>query len=68
MIPSAVVDAPRVSWRLVRPLLGSLVTVRTVSRTLQGTLLSCVRGSAWLVVDDLDVVVDLDDIVSIHPT
>jgi len=68
MSPSiAVADHP-VTARLLRPLLGSLVTVRTASRTLRGTLLSCVKGSAWLVVDDADVVVHLDEIVSVRAT
>jgi hypothetical protein len=31
----------------------------------RGLLLSCVSGSAWLVVDDTDVLVGLDDIVSV---
>jgi hypothetical protein len=41
------------------------VTVRTASVVLRGLLLSCVSGSAWLVVDDADVLVGLDEIVSI---
>jgi hypothetical protein len=60
-------DQP-ISSRLLRPLLGSLVTVRTASGSLRGTLLSCVKGSAWFVVDDTDVVVHLDDIISIRPS
>ncbi len=60
-------DQP-MSTRLLRPLLGSLVNVRTASGTLRGTLLSCVKGSAWFVVEDTDVVVPLDDIISIRPT
>jgi hypothetical protein len=32
---------------------------------LRGLLLSCVSGSAWLVVDDADVLVDLDEIVAV---
>jgi hypothetical protein len=51
-----------VTARGLRPYLGGAVTVRTPSTLLQGTLLSCVRSSAWLVVDDEDVVVRLDDI------
>ncbi|HEX8804991.1 MAG TPA: hypothetical protein VF743_12385 [Acidimicrobiales bacterium] len=64
--PVATAPGP-VTARLLRPLLGSLVVVRTASRTLRGTLLSCVKGSAWLVVDDTDVVVHLDEIVSVGP-
>lgn len=48
--------------RGLRPYLGGAVTVRTPSTLLHGTLLSCVRSSAWLVVDDEDVVVRLADI------
>jgi len=40
--------------------------VRTPSTLWRGTLLSCVRESAWFVVDDVDVVVPLDEILSIH--
>jgi hypothetical protein len=47
----------------LRPLLGRRVVVRTTGRLLRGTLLSSVKGSAWLVVDDDDVVVPLADIV-----
>jgi hypothetical protein len=60
-------EPDRVTARLLRPLLGTAVVVRTGSRTLRGTLLSCVEGSAWLVVDDTDVVVPLDDIASVRP-
>jgi hypothetical protein len=56
-----------VTPRLLRPLLGSRVIVRTASVTLCGTLLSCVKGSAWFVVGDTDVVLHLDDIVSVRP-
>lgn len=54
-----------VTARLLRPLLGTTVVVRTASATLCGTLLSCVKGSAWLVVGDTDVMLHLDDIVSV---
>jgi hypothetical protein len=40
--------------------------VRTPSTLWRGTLLSCVRESAWFVVDDVDVVVPLDEILSIR--
>jgi hypothetical protein len=59
----AVIDTPKVTAQRVRPLLGRRVTVRTSSSLLCGTLLSCVKRSAWLVVDDdTDVVLPLDDI------
>jgi hypothetical protein len=61
-------EAQPMSSGVLRPLLGSLVTVRTASGMLRGTLLSCVKGSAWFVVDDTDVVVQLDDIISIRPS
>jgi hypothetical protein len=60
-------DPPLVTAVALRPLLGSLVSVHTASRRLVGTLLSCVKGTAWLVVDDTDVVVKLDDILRITP-
>ena len=60
-----VMDLPPVSPRLLRPLLGSGIIVRTRSATVRGTLLSCVKSSAWLVVDDADVVVHLDDVVAV---
>jgi hypothetical protein len=62
MDSTAVLERPQVTTRRLRPLLGARVTVRTASSLLQGTLLSCVKDSAWLVVDDADVVLHLDDI------
>ena len=59
-------QVPGVSNRALRPLLGAVVIVRTFAATWRGTLLSCVKDSAWLVVDDSDVVVHLDEIISIH--
>lgn len=56
-----------VSSRTLRPLLGAAVIVRTFASTWRGTLLSCVDNSAWLVVDDVDIMVRLDDIVSVKP-
>jgi hypothetical protein len=41
--------------------------VRTTTALWRGTLLSCVRDSAWFVVDDTDVVVHVDDLVAVHP-
>lgn len=60
-------EAQPITSGLLRPLLGSPVTARTASGLLRGTLLSCVKGSAWFVVEDTDVVVSLDDIVSVRP-
>lgn len=59
-------QAPGVSNRALRPLLGAAVIVRTFAATMRGTLLSCVKDSAWLVVDDSDVVLHLDEIISIR--
>ena len=71
MSPSTVSPSPTepvpVTDRLLRPFLGTAVVARTASRTLSGTLLSCVKGSAWFVVDDTDVVVPLDAILSVRP-
>ncbi|HEX6568522.1 MAG TPA: hypothetical protein VF015_05130 [Acidimicrobiales bacterium] len=61
-----VIDPPAVTTRLLRPLVGGRVVVRTASALWRGTLLSCVKGSAWFIVDDVDVVVPLDDLVSVH--
>jgi hypothetical protein len=61
-----VMDLPPVTPRLLRPLLGSGIIVRTRSTTVRGTLLSCVKSSAWLVDDhDTDVVLHLDDMVAV---
>jgi len=62
------VEGPAVSPAVLRPLLGARVIVRTASALWRGTLLSCVKDSAWFVVDDVDVVVPLDDLVSVRPT
>lgn len=67
MRPTVVPRGP-LNTRALRPLLGAAVTVRTLAATWRGTLLSCVKDSAWLIVDDdVDLVLRLDEIVSIHP-
>ena len=63
-----VVDRPVVTASVLRPLLGVSVVVRTASALWRGTLLSYVKDSAWFIVDDADVVVPLDDLVSVHPS
>ena len=71
MSPTAVsptVESPAMSARVLRPFVGASVIVRTTGALWRGTLLSCVRDSAWFVVDDADVVVPLDDLVSVRPT
>ena len=66
MTPS-VIERPRVTAGILRPLLGRLVIVRSASTLWRGTLLSCVKDSAWFVVDDVDVVVPIDDLISVRP-
>jgi hypothetical protein len=61
-----VIDPPVVTPRVLRPLLGCTVVARTASALLRGTLLSCVKDSAWFVVDDDDVVIHLRDLVSVR--
>ena len=61
-----VVESPAVTARVLRPLLGASVVVRTTTSLWRGTLLSCVRDSAWFVVDDTDVVVHVHDLVSVR--
>lgn len=63
----SVVNRRSTSPRALRPLVGTAVVVRTFAATWRGTLLSCIRNSAWLVVDDRDVMIRLDDIISVGP-
>jgi hypothetical protein len=65
MQPSPV--SPPTSSRTMRSLLGSAVVVRTIAATWRGTLLSCVKDSAWLVVNDTDVMIDNDEIIYVKP-
>ena len=67
MRPSIAVDRPPLTPQALRPLLGIDVIVRTPATLWRGRLLSCVKDSAWFVVDDTDVVVSLHDLVSVHP-
>ena len=66
MSPTAIDSPDAVTSRVLRPLLGAQVVVRTASALWRGTLLSCVKDSAWFVVDDTDVVVHIDDLVSVR--
>ncbi|HEX5366044.1 MAG TPA: hypothetical protein VFW63_05200 [Acidimicrobiales bacterium] len=66
MNPSELAPHVTVTSRALRPLLGGQVVVRTASSLWHATLLSCVEESAWLVVDDTDVVVHLGDILWVH--
>ncbi len=61
-----VVESPAVTARVLRPLLGASVIVHTTTSLWKGTLLSCVKDSAWFVVDDADVVVHVHDLVSVR--
>lgn len=61
-----VIDRPVVTDSVLRPLLGASVVVRTASALWRGTLLSCVKDSAWFVVDDVDVVVPLDELLTVR--
>ena len=66
MSPSVIDSPDTVTSRLLRPMLGAQVVARTASTLWCGTLLSCVKDSAWFVVDDTDVVVHIDDLVSVR--
>ncbi|MEQ1788259.1 MAG: hypothetical protein ABL966_14500 [Acidimicrobiales bacterium] len=50
----------------LRPLVGARVAAETAAGAIEGTLLSCTSRSAWIVVDDLDHVVPLPHLLSIH--
>ena len=56
----------RLTMAAMRSFIGLDVIVETVAGAAKGRLLSCVRDSAWFVVDDDDVVLHLGDIVSIR--
>jgi hypothetical protein len=66
MRPTIAADRPPLTPQTLRPLLGFEVIVRTPATLWRGRLLSCVKDSAWFVVDDDDVVVHLDQIQSIR--
>jgi hypothetical protein len=66
MPPSTAVDRPLLTPQALRPLLGIDVVVSTAATLWRGRLLSCVKDSAWFVVDDDDVMVHLDQIRSIR--
>lgn len=51
---------------VLRPLVGSSITVETDAGLVHGTLLSCTARSLWLIDDgELDVVLTLDHVVSV---
>lgn len=49
----------------LKSLTDQLVTVTTGQGQVTGVVLSCTRRSVWLVCDDVDVVVALDDITAL---
>ena len=55
-----------VSLHDLRPLVGAQVDATTDVGSLHGTLLSCTKQSAWIVVGDVDHVVALPRLLSIH--
>lgn len=55
-----------VSLHDLRLLVGAEVTAETLSGAIEGTLLSCTSRSAWIVVGDVDHVVALPHLRSIH--
>ena len=55
-----------VTRNTLRSLVGFPVVVETADGQAQAQLLSCVRESAWFVVGDTDVVLPLDQILSIR--
>lgn len=56
----------RVSLHDLRLLVGSVVEAETLTGAIEGTLLSCTSRSAWIVVGDVDHVVALPHLRSIH--
>jgi hypothetical protein len=50
----------------LRAFLGTDVVVETATGRTPARLLSAVRDSAWFVTNDTDLVVQLDDIVSVR--
>ena len=59
-------DGDGVSLHALRPLVGAVIEAETVGGHLEGTLLSCTSRSAWIVAGDVDHVVSLPSIHSIH--
>ena len=49
----------------LRSLTDTDITLITIDGEVSGAVLSCTRGSVWLVDHDIDVVVPLDEIVDI---
>ena len=59
-------DGDGVTLHHVRTLIGAEVAADTVAGAVEGTLLSCTTRSAWIVAGDVDHVVALPNLRSIH--
>jgi hypothetical protein len=59
-------DGDEVTLHELRTLIGTEVAVDTASGSLEGTLLSCTARSAWIVAGDVDHVVALPHLRSVH--
>jgi hypothetical protein len=59
-------DGEGVTLHQVRTLIGAEVAAETVAGAVEGTLLSCTTRSAWIVAGDVDHVVALPNLFSIH--
>jgi hypothetical protein len=55
-----------ISLHDLRPLVGSRVAAETEAGSVEGTLLSCTARSAWIVVGDVDHVVALPHLRTVH--
>ncbi len=49
----------------LRSLVDTAVTVTTYDGTISGSVLSCTRRSVWIICDDVDHVIALDDILDV---
>jgi len=63
---AALGDGDGVTLHDVRTLIGREVAAETAAGPIEGTLLSCTTRSAWIVVGDVDHVVALPHLRSIH--
>ena len=63
---AALEDGEGVTLHDLRPMVGAEVEAETIGGHLEGTLLSCTSRSAWIVAGDVDHVLALPAIHSIH--
>ena len=63
---TALEDGEGVTLHDLRTLVGAEVEAETISGHVEGTLLSCTSRSAWIVEGDVDHVLALPAIQSIH--